>query len=519
MTDNIYITGFMGAGKSTVGRKLARLTRRRFVDMDEVLADKFGLPIPEVFRRLGEETFRRAETDLLTRLSRRRRLVAATGGGAPVSDENRRIMRASGRIVHLSVSLETCRRRLTTDEQDVRPLWRDETAVRKLYEQRQEAYADCDHRVKVDSLGPDETVGEILAGLYHFDSFTAVLGQASCPVVPTFQGPKVLAGLTQGRRTALVTDRNVARLHLDRYRRILEPDVEIILPAGERGKTLNNARRLYESFLEASLDRGDLLVALGGGMITDLGAFAAATYKRGMDFALVSTSLLGCVDAAVGGKAGVNLGPAKNVVGAFTLPNLVILDLLALGTLPPRQIAEGLIEAYKTGLVAGPDLAALVEDELGPLLSGDLPAMARAACLSAQTKAEVVAEDFRENGLRRILNLGHTYGHAIEGFYDYRVSHGQAVAAGMMAAVNISAARRLLSEDKAARINETIRAMVKRPVKLPPLDQAWEIMKNDKKNRGGKVLFVLLAGIGRPVCVEDVTPEELAKAAARLKGD
>jgi 3-dehydroquinate synthetase len=328
----------------------------------------------------------------------------------------------------------------------------------------------------------------------------------------------VLGDWAGGRRAVLLCDRNLARLHLERYQEVLNDPLVIVLPPGEGSKTLNGARKIYRAMLEARVERGDLLVALGGGVTTDLGAFAAATYKRGMDFALVSTSLLGCVDAAVGGKAAVNLDHTKNTVGCFTRPLGVILDLRALGTLARRHRAEGAVEAYKTGLAADADLAGFVRDYLQPILAGDLPAMARAAGLSARVKARVVSRDFREAGLRRILNLGHTYGHAVEGVNRFRVSHGRAVAAGIMAAAAVSEGRSLLDGEAAGEIMRAMKPLAPKPDKWPRAREAWRVMVHDKKNQNRRVLYVLLEQPGRAIWVDDVGPDELQRALERMEG-
>jgi 3-dehydroquinate synthetase len=194
------------------------------------------------------------------------------------------------------------------------------------------------------------------------------------------------------------------------------------------------------------------------------------------------------------------------------VPSASILDLYALGTLPRRQVLEGLIEAYKTGLVRNPSLAALIETDLEALRGLDLVRLGEVAARSAAVKAEVVSRDFREGGLRRILNYGHTYGHAVEGWHEYRVSHGQSVAAGMLVATEISRRRGLITAGFARDIAATVLALAPRRFALPRAAEAWPLMSNDKKNRGGRVLFVLLTGPGECVCVEDVTPEELEQA-------
>jgi shikimate kinase / 3-dehydroquinate synthase len=309
----------------------------------------------------------------------------------------------------------------------------------------------------------------------------------------------------------------VARLHLARYRDALNDPVLLGVPAGEGSKSLKSAERLYRAMLAARLERGDLLVALGGGVVTDLGAFVGATYKRGLGLVLASTTLLGCVDAALGGKAAVNLGAAKNQVGCFTHPEAVLLDLQALGSLPRGQRVQGLAEAYKTGLVADPMLAELVERELPALLAGDMLGLTEVVRRAARAKALVVSEDFREGGRRAILNLGHTYGHALEGWHRLRLGHGQAVAAGMMVAAALSAGRGLLPGAEAERIARACRGLLPRRMAWAPADAAWEMMLNDKKNQGGKVRFVLLEGVGRPVVVDDLTPAELGAALTRIE--
>ena len=523
MKGNLYLTGFMGAGKSTVGRELASVLKRSFVDLDEAIVARLGMPVIQAFARLGEEGFRDAERSELKRLARRQRLVVAVGGGAPESAENRRVMRASGRMLHLDASLEICRARLGPAETAQRPLWRDETALAGLFERRREIYADCDFNVLTDGLSPQAVAEALCARLLPDQRFEVRLGRAVCPVIATWNGPAAAREALGGRRAALLSERRVAGLHGGRYQAALAgeaggPALVVVAP-GEGSKSLMGTGRVYRALLDGRIERGDLLVALGGGMVTDLGAYVAATYKRGMDFVLVSTSLLGCVDAAVGGKAALNLGQAKNIIGLFTTPKAVVLDLRALATLPRAQVAEGLVEAYKTGLAAEPGLAALIEAELPAAKAGDLLVLAEVAAASARAKAKVVGEDFREADRRRILNLGHTYGHAVEGFHRYRVSHGRSVAVGLMVAAALSAGRGLLSAEAAQRIMDTVGGLAATGFAWPTVDHAWPIMVHDKKNQGGRVIFVLLAEGGEPVIVDDVTPTELTRAIARARGE
>lgn len=518
MKDNLYIVGFMGSGKTTIGQLLAERLNRRFVDMDLELVKDFGSPIPEVFASLGEAAFRQREYALVKKLSHKDRLVVAAGGGAAVSPDNRRLMRSSGKVIHLAADLEVCRSRLSSDERAARPLWQDEDALKNLFEARMDAYRDSDFSVPVNrDRSPDHITDEIVSGLYPEHSFVTRLGEKECTVLCTWRAPELLADQIDGRRLVVLTDRTVAKRQLNRFKDVFGDSLVIAVQPGERSKTISSAHRVYQTLLEHHFERGDCMIALGGGMVTDLGAFVASTWKRGMGFIPVSTSLVGCVDAAVGGKAAVNLGVAKNVVGCFSTPSDVILDIPALNTLGKKHRSEGLVEAYKTGLIAAPELADLIHHEAQALLAGDLPLLARLVHMSARTKGEVVTSDFRESGLRRILNFGHTFGHAVEGWHRFRVSHGQAVAVGMIVAAGISRARGLIDDDLFDLITGTVRRISPQRVQCPPADEAWEIMLHDKKIERGRLVFVLLEEVGRAVCVDDVSQSELKTVLEQIR--
>ncbi len=506
----------MGAGKTTLGSNLAAGLRRRFVDMDDAISRRLGMSIPQAFNEMGEQAFRDAESAELKRLSRRQGLVVATGGGVVERQDNRRQMRTSGVILHLAASLETCRSHLDPAQTVGRPLWQDPDTLAALYKGRQPSYADCGIRVNANGTTSQDVAAEAMDRLLAEERYTALLDGKECPVIATTRAPELLGEFVDDRRMALLSDRNLARLHLDRYRRAMSGAVEVLVTAGEGSKSLRSAERVYQALLQNRMERSEVLVAVGGGVVTDLGAFVAATYKRGVDFVLCATSLVGCVDAAIGGKAAVNLAGAKNQVGCFTRPLAVLLDLASLATLPRRAIMEGLVEAYKTGLVADPSLAELMEDNLAQLMRGEVLGLSQVVKLAAQAKATVVSEDFRESGRRRILNLGHTYGHALESHNRYRVGHGRAVAAGMRVAVELSRARELLGEADAERMQSVLKKLAKGKMVWPSASDAWSVMLNDKKNVGGRVVFVLLSGPGQPLVTYDLTQDELQTALNRV---
>ncbi len=518
MNGNIYITGFMGVGKSTVGKALSKLLKRPLIDMDKAISRSSGLSIRSYFKQLGEERFRRAETELLKDIASNERLVVATGGGLPVNPENRAIMRSSGKVIHLDMPLDDYFRRMGNGSNLSRPKWTDRDSVEALYNQRAPMYEDCDYTIDVSSKLPGDCVWEICERLHDNESMDVKLGSSIHSLSISWRVPEELPALIGERKVFAVTDRKVEKLHLSRYIPFMCGSTVFTLPVGERSKSLNNARRLYESMLKCHIGRDGILIAIGGGVVTDLCAFVASTYKRGIPCVLVSTSLVGCVDAAIGGKAALDLNQVKNPVGCFSLPSSVMLDLRALSTLPLSCRSEGLVEAYKTGLAVNPNLAKIIEKNLDNLMLGDALLLAMVVKLSASAKVGIVNQDFTEKGLRRILNFGHTYGHAVESFNDYKIRHGMAVAVGMIVAVSLSENRGFLDEEISSRTQMTLKRFIRGKVSLPNAHDAWDIMMNDKKNRRGRIGFVLLEGLGSPVFVEDVQPDELTQAIHVVRG-
>ncbi|MFH0960885.1 MAG: 3-dehydroquinate synthase [Pseudomonadota bacterium] len=518
MNGNIYITGFMGVGKSTVGKALSKLLKRPLIDMDRTISTKTGLSIKSYFEQFGEASFRNAETELLKEIASDQRLVIATGGGVPVSPQNRSIMRSSGKIIHLNMPIEQCFQRLGNGSNLSRPKWKDRDSVEALYNRRAPMYEDCDYTIDVSGKLPGDCAWEICERLHANESIDIKLGSSSHGLSISWRTPEELPELIRSRKCFVVTDRTVAKLQLGRYLPFMDGATIVRLPVGERSKSLNTARRLYESMLKEKLGREDVLIAIGGGVVTDICAFVASTYKRGIPFILVSTTMVGCVDAAIGGKAAVDLNQVKNSVGCFSTPSSVLLDLRALSTLPLSCISDGLVEAYKTGLTLNPDLAKIIETDLDNLLKGDAILLAEVVKLSASAKAKVVSQDFTEKGFRRILNFGHTYGHAIESLNDFKISHGMAVAVGMMAAVSISENRGLLDKKDSSRIQRTLSKFIHGNFKLPNTNDAWDVMLNDKKNRGGRIGFVLLENLGSAVFVEDIQFDEVSRAINSARG-
>jgi len=351
------------------------------------------------------------------------------------------------------------------------------------------------------------------------------LGERSYPIYigsGLLARPELLTSYIHGARVAIVTNETVAPLYLGRVRAHLARynPVEVILPDGEQYKTLEVLNRIFDALLQNRCDRQTTIVALGGGVIGDMAGFAAATYQRGVPFIQVPTTLLSQVDSSVGGKTGVNHPLGKNMIGAFYQPRAVVIDTDTLNTLPDRELSAGLAEVIKYGLIRDPEFFIWLEAHMDRLLARDPAALAEAIERSCRNKAEVVAADEREAGVRAILNLGHTFGHAIETGMGYGAwLHGEAVAAGMVMAADLSRRLGWLTEHDVARI----RALIERahlPVQAPPMltdAQFRALMSVDKKVQAGKLRLVLLETLGKAVITAEVPPAVLDETLAAAR--
>jgi 3-dehydroquinate synthase len=325
------------------------------------------------------------------------------------------------------------------------------------------------------------------------------------------------------RRTPVVTDETVARLHYERFAASLtasglEP-VSIVMPAGEPTKSFPHLSRLIDALLKENVERGSLIVALGGGVIGDLTGFAAGILKRGVDFAQVPTTLLAQVDSSVGGKTAINTTQGKNLVGLFYQPRIVIIDTAVLATLPKRELLGGYAEVAKYGLLGDSDFFAWLEKKAAKALGGDGAAMSRAVAHSCAMKASIVARDERETGERALLNLGHTFGHGLEAatLYSDRLIHGEGVALGCVLAFRLSARLGLVSNEIVTRVEHHLEdvglptRIEQIPGRRPGVDEILGHMRHDKKSQAGRMTFILARAIGQAFISRDV-PEDAVRA-------
>ncbi|MCV0394477.1 MAG: 3-dehydroquinate synthase [Rhizobiaceae bacterium] len=330
-----------------------------------------------------------------------------------------------------------------------------------------------------------------------------------------------IAARLPGVRAAIVTDENVAGHHLDLLRDSLEgagiAHTGIVLPAGEKTKSFPALEHAVDAVLEARLERGDIVIALGGGVVGDLAGFVAGIVRRGMRFVQAPTSLLAQVDSSVGGKTGINTARGKNLVGLFHQPALVLADTAALDTLSAREFRAGYAEVAKYGLIDRPDFFAWLENNWRDVFSGG-PSRTQAIAESCRAKAEIVARDEYETGDRALLNLGHTFGHALEGAVGYdsaRLVHGEGVAIGMALAHRFSTRLNLASPDDAVRVETHLKAVglptriADIPGEMPGATRLMDYIVQDKKVSRGALTFILTRGVGRSFVARDVPPSEV----------
>jgi shikimate kinase/3-dehydroquinate synthase len=454
---HIALVGFMGAGKTTLGQGLAEVLGRRFADTDAEIEAAYG-PIAEIFAREGEAHFRGLERQFVgLALESPEPCVVALGGGAVTSEETRRLLaqRACTILVHIDV--EDAWARVHGSD---RPLAQDEATFRRLFEEREALYAEV-----ADARARSVQDAILAAAGIHVEAGAL----------------ERLGELVPGQgKVALVADRHVAGIWGPVAQTALGSRLHSVheLPPGEEAKSVASYQRLLE---ELRLERGDTLVALGGGTTTDPAGFVAATYMRGIAWVSVPSTLVGQVDAGIGGKTGINLASGKNLVGAFHWPAQTVIDPALLQSLPEQQRREGMAEVVKTGLLAGE-----------PIWEWDDERLVRAC---AAYKARVCLRDPKDKGERNVLNLGHTFGHALEAAGSYgKPSHGEAVALGLLAATRLSVRHLGLDAD----VPQQVERLLAPEVVAVDRDRAWTAIARDKKTEGGVPKLVLLAAPGEP---------------------
>ncbi|KAF2988949.1 3-dehydroquinate synthase [Methylocystis sp. MJC1] len=559
----LVFVGMMGSGKSAIGQRLAMRLGLPFVDADaEIVTAAAGMTIPEIFAKYGERYFRDGERRVIMRLLNAGPMVLATGGGAFMDPRTRERIGERAISVWLDADLKTLMKRVR--RKNDRPLLHTddpEETLRQLLEKRRPVYELADIRVQSRDEPQDVMVEETLdalltslprvaaaraaqkkdftkamthlhldrpqpeQGAAHRETVHVALGGRSYDI---FIGSNLLeeAGehikrVAPGAACAIVTDENVARLHLPALEESLKKAgiryTAIVVKPGEGSKSLATFGRVCDEVLEAKIERRDLIVAFGGGVVGDLAGYVAASVRRGSRFVQIPTTLLSQVDSSVGGKTGINSSFGKNLIGAFHQPALVLADVDVLRTLSLREFRAGYAEVVKYGLIGDKRFFEWLEADVEAVFHSRAEQIC-AVAVSCETKAMIVARDETEQGDRALLNLGHTFGHAFElltGFDSERLVHGEGVAIGMACAARFSARLGLCAKEDADRIARHL-ASVGLPTEIRQIP-GWSAdvhaivsaMYQDKKVEAGALTFILLRAIGEAFIAKSVEPTEV----------
>ena len=493
MKKHLYFTGFMASGKSRTGRALADRLGRPFVDTDNVIVERAGKSISEIFEQEGEAAFRKMERDVIAEIAQSEKpLVVSLGGGALTQAENLKVIRENGTIIRLWAKPEVLSERI--GRKNTRPLLAnlsDEERLEKIKQMlkdREKNYANADFSVESSNDYSETHVTErIMHMLKFWESHALDVHPSEGGRYPIFIGKNIVpdaAIMLEGLRLAptyeflICTDTTIAK--------------------EQNTKLSEHLNQLYSFMLHRGYTRKSCLLQFSGGVVGDMAGFGAATYQRGIPFVQFPTTLLSMVDSSVGGKVAVNHAEGKNMIGAFYQPKAVVCDISVLNTLPPTEYLAGLAEIVKYGVIYDEEFFTYLENNVEKIKAHDFDVLKHMIFRSCQIKAEVVGIDEKEAGLRAILNYGHTFGHAIEKLTHYELySHGIAVSLGMRVAARAAVLLGKLSKEDEQRQNKLLDDLGFPKTYNTDVEAAWAAMAVDKKAEKGTRVYILPTKIGK----------------------
>jgi 3-dehydroquinate synthase len=499
---HIFLYGPSGSGKTITGEILAQDLALPYIDLDSEIEKISGVSISTLINDHGENYFRDLETDQLIKAIQLKESVITLGGGALLRKTNRELAEKTGEVVFLDADHDVLVSRLTNDE-DKRPLLSGDLSksLRALLAKRKRHYASFYNRVDA-TQAPEYVVSEIerTLGSFHLRAmgkgydirvqFDALHNIGTLIRQKGLEGPILL-----------VSDENVASIYSTRVVCSLKQCgysvQEHVFSAGEKYKTIDTVTSIWNACVAGGLERGSTILALGGGVVSDMVGFTAATYMRGCNWAALPTTVLAMVDACMGGKTGCDLPHGKNLIGAFYPPRLILADPVALSTLPDRDFLAGLAEVVKHSIISDPILFQLFSDDLNSIKKNIEPIL----CRGMAVKVNIVEEDPYEQSVRAVLNYGHTIGHALEVLSGYSLLHGEAVAIGMVAEAKMAEKISIAKQGLAEEIENVLKGL-NLPTRIPKDINAtalMQVMQKDKKKSSGELHFALPEKIGKVV--------------------
>ncbi len=512
----IILTGFMGTGKTTVGKLLADQLNYGFIDTDELIETRNNRSISEIFQEFGEEAFRKIERDIVKEVAELDAVVISTGGRLMLDPENVNALSRNSRVLCLVATPDEILSRVSDDHDHKRPLLsvpNPKERIVELLQERNDKYRRFP-QIATNERNPND----IAKGLVEFintspksltvenpqNSYEFIVGAGLLPFI------RQLTGI-EGE-IVIITDQDVNALYgpsCNSIGHIIE------IPSGRQNKSLVTVQSVYDQLIEKGFDRSGTIISLGGNVVGDIAGYVAATYMRGVNFVHCPTSLIAMVDTSVGGKTSIDLPQGKNMIGVYKQPAKIIADVATLQTLNQLDFASGMAEVIKHGLIAESNLLEQVEQgywsknwDRSPSYIGELQ---RLVAQAIQVKINIVQADPFEQGHRSILNLGHTFAYAIEQVSNNAYRHGEAVGMGLVAAVNLSARLGycdITLQKRIERILESVNLPTRIPSDIEP-DALLQAMQRDKKKRAGQLRFILLRGIGQAFVSDGISAEEI----------
>ncbi|CAI3926732.1 3-dehydroquinate synthase [Commensalibacter communis] len=526
----VTLIGLMGAGKTTIGKKLAQELCIPFVDSDQEVEKTAGCTIADIFEQYGEAEFRRVEHEVIRRLIKQSPIILATGGGAFMHPKTRALLKEKTTTIWLHCNVETLLERISHHTH--RPLLNSgdkHEILSNLMATRYPVYAEADLIIPCHDNKIETTLTQILLTLERASNMRTLPIQLSDTQYNVMIGSQLLeqAGalispILSQKKVFIIADENVAALHLQTLTDSLchaQIHYEtILIPPGENTKSFKHFERVINQLLEKNIERKTPIIALGGGVTGDLSGFAAASVLRGVPFIQIPTTLLSQVDSSVGGKTGINTSTGKNLVGAFYQPQIVIADAQTLDTLPHRELVAGYAEIVKAGLIDDPELFQWCEENGQKILSKDHQYIDEAVERACAFKARIIKNDEFEQSSkgRNLLNLGHSLGHTLEAEleYDGRILHGEAVALGCCLIFKLCTRLGLCPSEDTNRVLKHFKS-VGLPTSIKDLNSPMKAtnllrhLQHDKKVKDGKLLFILVNGIGKTFTSQDVNEKDL----------
>ncbi len=527
---NVVLIGFMGTGKSTVGKALAQMLGYEFVDSDTEIEKKEGLAVKDIFSQQGESYFRKLESEVIAELANRCSSVIATGGGVVLSDNNMDALRRNSKIICLKAKPEVILERI--DKTGRRPLLDVEDPckeINRILDARQGLYHG-DLSIDTSYMSPETAAARIKAFVTaekQSSSFSMEFNGTQCEVVSgnhlIEDLYKYIGAFYTEEKILIVTNPTIYELWGSKLQASLDAHYTLdwcLIPDGEEYKNSDSLARIYDKAFQMKLTRDNLIIGFGGGVIGDMSGFAAATYMRGISYVQIPTTLLSQVDSSIGGKTAINHKESKNLIGSFYQPKMIVADASVLVTIPPRELKSGLAEVIKYGVIGDYEFFEAVLNNMADILQLDPKHMSDIIQNSCRTKASIVQQDEKDQGIRVLLNYGHTIGHAIEaatGYTEFR--HGEAVSLGMEGAAYIAVSMGLLKEEHYIRQHQLlVNAGLPTCFSGMDIDKVLYLMESDKKAQKGRIRFVLSKALGSAAVYDNIPKDCVKDALERLSG-